>query len=198
MKVLMQNLRHALLLLATLLLPILWPVHVVAHGGGVAQVTDVPAGPYHVFAWTSPDPWRAGETAHVTIAVTRVDADQIFPVTDAQVTVRLFLDASSDQTLTLQATPVSAVAVGFYEVDHELPRAGLWRVEVDVQGSVGAGAVTFDMQAAPAAANNWFLWAGGALALLAVIGIFFLSARKRPVARTVLPQRVASSSVVQE
>jgi LPXTG-motif cell wall-anchored protein len=179
------------------LLALLLPARVLAHGGGVAQITDAPAGPYRVFAWTSPDPWRAGEDAHVTVAVTRVDAGQTFPVTDAQVTLRLFMDSQPDQTLTLQATPVSAVAAGFYEVDHKLPRDGLWRVEVNVQGDEGVGSVSFAMQVAPAATNNWFVWAGGALALLAVIGFLF-GARKRPGARAVSTQRATPSSVVQE
>lgn len=183
--------------LLALLAALIAPLPLMAHGGGVAQITDAPAGPYRVFAWTSPDPWRAGEDAHVTVAVTRVEADQTFPITDAQVTLRLFWDPQPDQPLTLQATPVSAVAAGFYEVDHRLPHDGLWRVEVTVQGNEGAGSVSFVMQAAPATTNNWFVWAGGALALLAVIGFLF-GARKRSGARAVSMQRATSSSVVQE
>lgn len=185
-------------LLLLLVLALLGPARLLAHGGGVAQVTDAPAGPYNIFAWTSPDPWRAGEAAHVTIAVTRVDAGQTFPVTDAQVTARLVSDAQPDQVLTLPASPVSAVAAGFYEVDHELPFDGLWRVEVSVAGSEGTGSVSFPMQAAPAATNNWLMWAGGgALALLAVIVLFF-GARKRPGARAAATPPAAPSPVVQE
>lgn len=185
-------------LLLVLLLALLGPARLLAHGGGVAQVTDAAAGPYTIFAWTSPDPWRASEAVHVTVAVTRVDAGQTFPVTDAQVTLRLYPDAQPDQALTLQATPVSAVAAGFYEVDHELPHDGLWRVDVTIKGSEGSGAVSFTMQAAAAATNNWLMWAGGgALALLAVIVLFF-GARKRPGARAAATPHAAPSPVVQE
>ena len=40
-----------------------------AHGGGTSQLSNAEAGPYRVFAWTTPEPWRAGEV-HVTVAVT--------------------------------------------------------------------------------------------------------------------------------
>ncbi|MFN3980059.1 MAG: FixH family protein [Caldilinea sp.] len=183
--------------LLALLVALIAPLRLMAHGGGVAQITDAPAGPYRVFAWTSPDPWRAGEDAHVTVAVTRMEADQTFPITDAQVTLRLFWDSQPDQPLTLQATPVSVVAAGFYEVDHKLSHDGLWRVEVTVQGDQGAGSVSFVMQAAPAATNNWFVWAGGALALLVVIGFLF-GARKRSGVRAISTQHATPSSVVQE
>ena len=193
----MNRLAHRKWWLLALLLAFVLPARLMAHGGGVAQVTDAPAGPYHLFAWTSPDPWRAGEAVHVTVAATRAEADQTFPVTDAQVTVRLVPDAQPEQMLTLQATPVSAVAAGFYEVDHELPFAGLWRVEVSVAGSAGAGAVSFPMQAAPAAANNWLVWAGAVVALLVVIFLFF-GARRRPGKRAAAMQHAAPASVAQE
>ncbi len=188
----------AFVLLAFVLLAFMLPARLMAHGGGVAQVTDAPAGPYHLFAWTSPDPWRASETVHVTVAVTRMEGEQTFPITDAQVTVRLVPDGQPDQALALPATPVSAVAAGFYEVDHELPFAGLWRVEVSVAGSAGTGAVSFPMQAAPAAANNWLVWAGaGALALLVVVFLVF-GARRRPGKRAAAAQRATPASVAQE
>ncbi len=117
-----------------------------AHGGGTPQVVDAPAGPYRLFAWTTPDPWRAGEVAHITVAVTRVDAaGQVFPVADAQVMIRLTSETQPEQTLTLPAQPVSAVATGFYELDHKFPGDGLWRIEVEARGAEGVGVVAFTM-----------------------------------------------------
>jgi hypothetical protein len=93
------------------------------------QITDLPAGPYRLFAWTSPDPWRAESAAHVTVAVTRVDDQgQTFPVAGAALRVGLAAADGAAQQLELAATPVSAVATGFYEADHPLPAAGPWEV----------------------------------------------------------------------
>ncbi len=153
---------------------LLLPTQALAHGGGTPQVTDVAAGPYRLFVWTSPEPWRADALAHVTVAVTRIgDNDETFPITDAEIAIRLVSEAQPAQVLTLDAKPVSAVATGFYEADHTLPLDGIWRVEVDVQGSDGVGSVSFTMTAQPASASNWLLWAGGALVLLAA-GVFLI------------------------
>lgn len=152
-----------------------------AHGGGTPQITDLPAGPYRLFAWTSPDPWRADSAAHITVAVTRVDDQgQTFPVAGAAVRVWLTAADEAAQRVELAATPVSAVATGFYEADHPLPAAGPWEVSVQVQGEEGSGSVSFAMRAEPAAAVNWPLWIGTAVALLALTGI--LGTRRPPLA----------------
>jgi LPXTG-motif cell wall-anchored protein len=180
------------------LILLLLPVQALAHGGGTPQVTDVAAGPYRLFVWTSPEPWRADELAHVTVAVTQIgDNDETFPITDAQITVRLIPDDQPAQVVTLNATPVSAVAAGFFETDHVLPTEGLWQVEVDVKGSDGAGAVSFTMTAQPAtSASNWLVWAGGALALLAA-GVF-LGTRRRSGSAKAPVHSAAESAVAQE
>jgi len=151
-----------------------------AHGGGTPQIVDAPAGPYRLFAWTSPDPWRAEELVHVTVAVTRVDAaGQVFPITDAQVTIRLISEAQPDQALTFFAQPVSAVATGFYELDHKLPGDGLWRIEVEARGAEGVGSVAFIMFAEPAAPTRWLFWASGAFVTVIVALIVLQAARRR-------------------
>lgn len=151
-----------------------------AHGGGTPQVVDAPAGPYRLFAWTTPDPWRAGEVAHITVAVTRVDAaGQVFPVADAQVMIRLTSETQPEQTLTLPAQPVSAVATGFYELDHKFPGDGLWRIEVEARGAEGVGVVAFTMAVEPAASAPWLLWAGATLAAVVIALGFWQAARRR-------------------
>lgn len=184
---------RVLVLLALIVLP----MRVLAHGGGTPQVTDLPAGPYRLFVWTSPEPWRADALAHVTVAVTRIDENgETFPITDAQITVRLVPDDQPTQVLTLNATPVSAVAAGFYETDQMLPTDGLWRVEVDVKSSDGVGAASFTISAQPASASNWLVWAGGALALLAA-GVFLLTRRRNGSARARV-HGAAETAVAQE
>jgi len=177
----LRRMRWIALLLVTLCLTIATAsLPASAHGGGTPQIVDAPAGPYRLFAWTSPDPWRAEELVHVTIAVTRVDAaGQVFPITDAQVTIRLISEAQPDQALTFFAQPVSAVATGFYEFDHKLPGDGLWHIEIEARGVEGVGVVAFTMVAEPAAPTRWLFWAGGAF--VAAIGalIVLQAARRR-------------------
>lgn len=165
-----------------------------AHGGGTPQVVDAPAGPYRLFAWTTPDPWRAGEVAHITVAVTRVDAaGQVFPVADAQVMIRLTSETQPEQTLTLPAQPVSAVATGFYELDHKFPGDGLWRIEVEARGAEGVGVVAFTMAVEPAASAPWLLWAGATLAAVVIAFGFWQAARRR--ATQVVARRTAQPSL---
>lgn len=165
-----------------------------AHGGGTPQVVDAPAGPYRLFAWTTPDPWRAGEVAHITVAVTRVDAaGQVFPIADAQVMIRLTSETQPEQTLTLPAQPVSAVATGFYELDHKFPGDGLWRIEVEARGAEGVGVVAFTMAVEPAASAPWLLWAGATLAAVVIAFGFWQAARRR--ATQVVARRTAQPSL---
>jgi hypothetical protein len=77
-----------------------------AHGGGVPQLTNAPAGPYRVSAWTQPDPPRAG-TLHLSIAVSApqpgaAEAEAGDVVLDAAVRVRQRL--TGGETLTTQAS----------------------------------------------------------------------------------------------
>ena len=184
----------ALQLLASLWLG-LWPALLSAHGGGTPQITDAPAGPFRLFVWTNPDPWRTGAEVHVTVAVTEVDgAGQTTPVTDAVVTVRLYNDGQPAQEVTLAATPLPAAA-GFYEADGLVPGAGRWQVEVQITGSAGVGAGSFTQEVQPGDSSiNWLVWGGGALALVALVG--FAGTRRRR--GTTAARHRAASAVAQE
>jgi len=180
-------------LLCSLLLGLFGPARGFAHGGGAPQLTDVPAGAYHLFAWTSPDPWQAGAAAHVTVAVTQVDATgQTTPVSTATVQLLLTAAAQPEQTLRLVAAP-NATAAGFYEADGVLPVAGAWRVEVQVSGDAGQGASAFTLTATPGSALPGWLWGGGVLGVVALVGILWMRRRKPAAAHThtVVPQTTA-------
>ncbi|MCS6828355.1 MAG: hypothetical protein NZ553_17195 [Caldilinea sp.] len=167
-----------------------------AHGGGTPQIVDVPAGPYRLFAWTTPDPWRAGEVAHITVAVTRVDAaGQVFPVADAQVTIRLASEMQPEQIVALSAQPVSAVATGFYELDYKLPSDGLWRIEVEARGAEGVGVVAFAMEVEPAASSLRWFWFVGALAAASVAFGLLLARRRRSSQEQTVARRTAQPSL---
>ncbi len=164
------------LLLALALLAILRGVSA-AHGGGTPQLSDVPAGPYRLFVWTSPEPWRAGGEAHVTVALTRVDAaGQTIPVEAAAVEIALSPVDAPDRAIALSATPLSGAGAGFYEGDTTLSQAGEWDVSVQISAADGTGSAGFVYQVQPGSQINWLLWIGGALAVLAVVG--FLGTRR--------------------
>src|SRR3954465_2530617 len=62
-----------------------------AHGGGTPRLTSAPVGPYRLYAFTDPEPWRVGQT-HVSLAVTKPTPDDNnnqleTPVTDVAITV---------------------------------------------------------------------------------------------------------------
>lgn len=172
-----------------------WPAMLSAHGGGTPQITDAPAGPFRLFVWTNPDPWRTDAEVHVTIAVTQVDgADQTLPVTDAVVTVRLYHDGQPAQELTLAATPLPTAA-GFYEADGRVPGAGRWQVEVQLTSPAGVGAGSFIQEVQSGGSSiNWLAWGGGALALIALVG--FAGTRRRR--GTMAARHRAASAVAQE
>lgn len=165
------------LLLYILALWLLWPQPGFAHGGGAPQITDAPAGPYRLFAWSSPDPWQTGTTAHLTVAVTLVDdAGQITPITDATVTVMLTAEGQAMPQLRFVATP-NATAAGFYEADGELPATGLWRVEVLISGAAGTGSGVFTTTVQPGSSLDWVIWASAGVGVVVLLGLFALRQR---------------------
>jgi len=167
-----------LMLLCSLALSLLWLQPALAHGGGAPQITDAPAGPYHLFAWSSPDPWRTGGAVHLTVAVTMVDAaGQTTPVSDATVTVVLTAESQLASPVQLTAAP-NPTAAGFYEADGELPATGAWRVEVLVSGAAGVGRGSFTTTVQPGSSFQWLIWAGVGIGVLALLG--FLAVRLRP------------------
>jgi hypothetical protein len=161
-----------LALLCFLALSLMWPHPGFAHGGGVPQITDAPAGPYRLFAWSNPDPWRTGGTVHLTVAVTMMDANgQIMPISDATVTVMLTAQSQPASEVQWVATP-NPTAAGFYEADGELPVAGVWRVEVLVSGAAGTGSGVFTTTAQPGSSLNWVIWASAGVGVLVLVGFF--------------------------
>jgi len=142
-----------------------------AHGGGTPQLSDVSAGPFRLFVWTSPDPWRAGGEAHVTAAVTVLDtAGQTIPVADATVVLDLIPVDTPERAIVLALSPVAGAGVGFYEGDTSLSQAGEWEVSVKIAAAAGVGDASFAYQVLPGSQSTWPFWLGTALAILALVG----------------------------
>ena len=169
-----------ILVLGVLLLPS--GSSLLAHGGGTSQLANAEAGPYRVFAWTTPEPWRAGEV-HVTISVTLpppagtvIDDNQLSnmldePVSDAVVTVSLIPVDGTSAPIGISAVRQDLLGGAYYEADTELPVSGNWQVFVDVGGPLGEGRVDFMVTVLPAQRVSW-LWLGlGAGALIGILGL---------------------------
>lgn len=154
-----------------------------AHGGGAPQLTNADAGPYRLFAWTQPEPWRAGEV-HISVGVTLPPAAGTTvdegvtnnaldtPVTDAIVVVTLTPANGVGQSLTVEALPLEQLGSLYYEADAILPTAGEWRVRVDVTGPEGHGSADFVTQVLPARSNKMLYALGGLVAALLALVTF--------------------------
>jgi hypothetical protein len=174
-----------------------------AHGGGTLQLANAAAGSYRVSAWTEPEPPRAG-TLHLSVAVSAprpgaAEAEAGDVVLDAAVRVQVQPLDGAGEMLTAQASRQDSANKFLYEADMELPEAGQWRVEVQVEGPAGAGVAGFDLQVLPAAqsplaattgrlaattgrlaALGWPLWAG--LGLAVALGVWLVVGFPRPAA----------------
>ena len=155
-----------------------------AHGGGTPRLTAEPVGPYSLFAWTEPEPMRAGDV-HVTLAVTTPPpADAVVnndvvnnlleqPIDGAEAVVT-FRPADGGAPVQLAAQPGTLNAF-YLEADTRLPAAGRWTIEVAVSGPDGAGSASFDVDVLPARGINRSLIFGGLglfLAVLVAIGLW--------------------------
>lgn len=185
---------------ALTLVLLLWPVTVVAHGGGTPRLTNAEAGPYRVYAWTEPEPWRAGE-AHLSLAVTVPNEEATnepgsqveIPVTDAGIRVTYVPRGEIENTaapITVDATPQTLLGDFYFEADTVLPTAGLWEIEIAIDGTQGSGSTQFQLEALPARTTNWTLVAiagGVLLVLIALIGVWSRIQQPKPAAQQPRP-----------
>lgn len=161
---------------------------VYAHGGGTPRLTNEVAGPFRLYAWSSPEPLRVGEV-HLTLAVVLppednrpVDETALFNdleqiVTGANVNITFRKVASPDSGDNADVTEqISVLALPsdinplYYEMDTVLEEAGAWVVTVDTSADLGSGAVDFQVLVEDSLTVNWAIVAGGIVLLLLIIG----------------------------
>jgi hypothetical protein len=137
-----------------LMLMLLWPTQaLLAHGGGLLQVSAEPAGPYKVSVWTSPARLEANNSGHITVSVAD-EADA--PVLDAAVLVQL-QSLETDEIMSVPATTAQSTNKLFYEADMILPEVGRYSMTIQVNGTEGSGEITFPVEVQPAGNTSWFL-----------------------------------------
>jgi len=155
-----------------------------AHGGGTPQLVAAPSGPYQVYAWTNPDPPRAG-VVHVTVALVEPATQR--PVLNAAVQIVAMPDEGG-QPVASPATHENAVIKTYYEADLDLPAAGLWQFTVVHNDAAGSGSASFALDVRPAAVN-WRPVAIGAVLAVIAAGAWF--AMRKP-ATPASPHRVTA------
>jgi hypothetical protein len=165
-----------------------------AHGGGTPRLTAAPVGPYRLYAWTQPEPWRAGKV-HVTVGVTQPVTDtqlatQLMeqPVPDAEVVVTFRSEVDPTQVVTVPGVHQSVLNDVYFDAETTLPTAGPWRVTVEVAAPEGGGQGEFVVDVLPPRTVNWTLVAGAVLVVTA--GLVFVGWRAR--ARPTQPLSVAT------
>jgi hypothetical protein len=164
-----------------------------AHGGGTPRLTNATLGPYRVYAWSEPEPWRVGDV-HLSLAVTQPNPDTTsnqveIPVMNPDLLVTFTpLDGSSAPIV---VTPVRQTFLGdfYFEADTLLPTAGSWNITIAVTGEDGAGSTDFQMEALPPRTINWTLVASAAGLLVVLVILIAIWSRAQRSAQSARPSR---------
>lgn len=157
-----------------------------AHGGGTPRLTAAPIGPYRLYAWTQPEPWRTGKV-HVTVGVTQPVTDTALaaqrmeqPVPDARVTVTFRSEADPAQVVTVPGVHQALLNDVYFDAETTLPTDGPWRVTVAVAAPGGGGQGEFLVDVLPPRSINWAWVAGVILVLAAGLAILGWRVRAHP------------------
>jgi hypothetical protein len=111
--------------------------------GGTVRLSSV-AGPYRVSAFTSPTPLRAG-----LVDVSVMVQDTVSGETMHDAVVSLTVTSSEEPPCEIRAAATREAATNklLRSTVFELPRAGPWRVEIAIDGPLGAARSSFDFVA---------------------------------------------------
>lgn len=145
-----------------------------AHTEGKLQLSAVPAGPYQLSVWTSPDPAIVDEL-HVALSI--VLAEDASPVLDADVTIRL-TNQDDGSTYTAAATTEESENKFLYEAILEPETQGVYEVTILVIGADDLqGGVSFSLEIVNDSGFN-LLWLIPIGLVIIAAGIYAYNSRK--------------------
>jgi hypothetical protein len=152
------NMRSTLFLLLLSSLILHHPSFLIADGGAVRLSEQHVK--YQITVLTAPTPMRAGPI-DVSVLVQKAVNNEL--VLDGQVTITATRRAYPSQVISHVALAKAATNKFFRAANFELPKPGLWDVEVSVDGPLGDANVGFEMEAAEPlpkwlAMWPWYSW----------------------------------------
>ena len=150
----------------------LWKGGVGAHTEGPMQLASVPAGPFKITVWSSPDPAVVGEI-HIALAVTL--AEDASPVLDADVQVT-FKPENEGPSISAQATTENSENKFLYEAVTEIIESGYYEVVISLDAAEGTGEASFELEVESDSGINWYLIAA---AVVIIVGLIYWGWRQR-------------------
>jgi hypothetical protein len=136
--------------------------------GGTLRFSKLCDG-YRITLFTAPTPLRAG-TADFSVLLQAADSET--PLLDVPVSVHVYPVGEPQRRRGGLATTAVATNKLFQAIALELPEAGTWRVEIEVQGPERAASVEADLKVEPPMPAGldlafWIAWPAGAIVLFA-------------------------------
>ena len=136
-----------------ILLWVLLPYSLEAHGGGQIRVSAVASGPFLLSVWTNPPQAVAGRPLHITVGVS--DYVTQGPVLDAQVEVHVVERETGTTIVTSFATTDQSTNKLFYETDIVVREPALYQIIVITTRETSVAGVSFELSVNPASQNSW-------------------------------------------
>ena len=145
-----------------------------AANGGTLRLSRATAGPYHISAWTRPDPPRVGRL-DFSVAIMAPDTGQA--ILGAEVRANAALTSGEKVTTSARLERGGGGNLLLYHGNVELPAAGAWRVLIEAAGPDGSGSASFELDVQPPLPIAWPIAIG--LATLSAGALWWARTRRR-------------------
>ncbi len=159
--------------------------------GGTLRFSAVQGG-YRISVFTAPAPFRAGP---VDVSVLVQHHATGAPMPEAQVSVRL--TKPGEPALFYPCTFEAATNKLFRAAQFELPAAGSWKMQVQVEGRHGPAAISGELEAV-AALPRWpelWLLIGWPAPVIVLFGVHQLLVRRKLGRRALMPDAVRAATM---
>lgn len=150
-------------------------------GGRRIRLDEEPAGPYIVRVVTSPTPPKV-EDLYLEIRVLNAESRDI--LTDLSVTISVSSTEGEDSTIAAIATHDIAPIPDEYAAHLLIPRAGVWRIDIQIDGPLGSGEVSFLERISSPSSLGQIVSVGAPFAGLAILIFIFLRMQRDSMDKT--------------